>query len=285
MLTPQLEPELRGEFSRIGEAVELPPDVGARLLGANYRPQRPVRNRIVAAAALLLLFAAVVAGLMTSGQHSVTSSTRSLRSVSAGPYRDVAWHRVEYFGLNFSNVSYPRNLGCGPNSAPIVTGHVVPVDVQQVAYVQPAGTTSRIALVLVRCQSGTPTPSALYAFDSPHGTSDPHLFQVLLAPPTTGTKTLWYASRFSSSKNEVALTLKGVRGTAGICCPNVSATAIWAWNGTDFQEVGSDAPKALEMQAAAEQAAAEAAARAAAEHAAQGAADRAGIDQHASPGQ
>src|ERR1700728_951192 len=230
-------------------------------------------------AALLVLIAAAVVGLVAFGQSGSTSTKSSLRSVTAGPYSDVAWRQVEYFGLNFANVAYPRSLECGSNSTPTSTGYVFPVDVQQVAYVRPAGTSSRIALVLVRCMSGTPTPSALYAFDSPRGTTGPHLFQVLLAPPSAGTKTLWYASGFSSSNNEVTLTLKGVRGNAAICCPNVSATAIWTWNGTRFQEVGSHAPKALERQAAAEQAAAEAAARAAAEQAAKAPAGRAEIDQ------
>jgi len=101
-------------------------------------------------AALLVLIAAAVVGLVTFGQSGSTSPKSSLRSVTAGPYGDVAWRQVEYFGLNFANVAYPRSLECGSNSTPTSTGYVFPVDVQQVAYVRPAGTSSRIALVLVR---------------------------------------------------------------------------------------------------------------------------------------
>ena len=104
---------------------------------------------------------------------------------------------VDYPGLNFSKVTFPGNIGCNPGSAYGFT-----VDVQQVSYIQAAQGT-QIALVLVKCDAGTPTPSSLYAFTVSRGRAA-QLLQAL-APPEPLAQVVWYAAGFSISEDAVAL--------------------------------------------------------------------------------
>ncbi|HEY6429076.1 MAG TPA: hypothetical protein VIX84_17790 [Acidimicrobiales bacterium] len=190
------------------------------------------RRRAALSTAIVILLAAVVVPVAAATRSQVPEPP-DLATVAAGPYADVAWRTVEYPGLNFATIQYPRRLGCGENSSPTPTGFVFPVDVQQVSYLQPTDG-PRLAVVLVRCLSGTPTPSSLYAFDGVEPGGHPHLFAALLTPPNSGDGPFWYGNSFSTAGDEIAMSTKGVTGTAPICCPNVSALMRWTWNGHTF---------------------------------------------------
>ena len=200
-----------------------------------------LQRRVAFVLASIVALIAVVAPL--AALQSGSSPTPSLAQSEAGPYIDVAWRKVEYPGLNFALTPYPHALGCGRHSAPLPTGEVVPVDVQQVSYLQPRDG-PRLAIVLVRCLSGTPTPSSLYAFNGVGPNAHPHLFAVLLAPPRSGAATLWYATGFTTSGSRIKMTPKGVTGSdsAGICCPNVVAHMVWTWTGLSFSQSATSYP-------------------------------------------
>jgi hypothetical protein len=190
--------------------------------------------------AMVILLAAVVIPV-AAALRSQYPRPPDLTTVAAGSYADVAWRTVQYPGLNFATIQYPRPLGCGQNSSPTPTGFVFPVDVQQVSYLQPTNG-PRLAIVLVRCLSGTPTPSSLYAFDGVEPGGHPHLFAALLAPPQSGAGPSWYGNSFSTSGDEIVMSAKGVTGSTPICCPNVGALMRWAWNGDTFTRSITTAP-------------------------------------------
>lgn len=196
------------------------------------------RNRLTVLSALIVLMVAVAVPVLATGVNSSKSPT--LAQVAAGPYGDVAWRSVQYPGLNFATSAYPKTLGCSTTSTATPTGFVFPVDVQQVSYLQPQNG-PRLAIVLVHCLSGSPTPSSLYAFDGMTN-GHPQLFAVLLAPPTSGSASLWYATGFSTSGDKIVMPAKGVTGSAPVCCPNVTALMHWTWNGSIFERSVRTAP-------------------------------------------
>src|ERR1700722_736555 len=78
------------------------------------------RHRQLAVGTACLALITAVVGVVTFGQIGSTSPEASLRPVAAGPYRDVSWRQVEYVGLNFANLAYPKSLGCGSHSSSMV---------------------------------------------------------------------------------------------------------------------------------------------------------------------
>ncbi len=191
--------------------------------GLELRRRRQV---IVSGTLALVLIAAAIPIAVLS--RSETNPSPTLAVVGAGQYADVAWHSVEYPGLNFATIQYPRVLGCGTSSARTQTGYVFSVEVQQVSYVQPHGG-PRLAMVLVRCRAGSPTPSSLYAFDGVLANGKPQLFQVLLPPMAS--QTFWYATEFSFSGDQIVMSARGADANTPICCPDVSAVMHWRWDG------------------------------------------------------
>jgi len=185
----------------------------------------------VSLAALVICAVAVPLSQSLSHQEGSRSSA-AIEVTSGAAFQNVVWKHVDYPGLNFSKVTFPGNIGCNPGSAYGFT-----VDVQQVSYIQSAQDTP-IALVLVKCEAGTPTPSSLYAFTVEPGSNEPHVLQTLLAPPEPQAPVFWYASGFSISKDAVVLPSRGVTGAAPICCPNVSEDMRWVLvNGRRFVQV------------------------------------------------
>ena len=142
--------------------------------------------------------------------------------VGVGSYAKVHW----------ATVAYPR-LGCGTGSTATATGVRFGVDVLQVSYLEDAPG-RHLAIVLVKCAAGSPTPSALYAFDAVTK-GRPHLRSVLLAPPNPRSPTIWSATAFTTTRTGVAMDALGVTGSAPICCPNEAATMRWKWTGAGFQ--------------------------------------------------
>jgi hypothetical protein len=215
------------------------PDM-ARVLGLTVLRGTQIRRRHLAVRASLVALVICVVAIPLSlsinrqpGQNSGT--TLALRITSAGPFQDVVWKQVEYPGINFAKVSYPGNFGC--NSA---SRFGFRPEVQQVTYVRPAHGTTRIALVLARCDNGSNAPSSLYAFTVKAVSTRPHLEQTLLAAPASGSATIWYATGFSISQGSVVLPLRGVTGSAALCCPNVMQTLHWKLVGEHF--VGGRTP-------------------------------------------
>jgi hypothetical protein len=147
-----------------------------------------------------------------------------LGRVGPGQFSKVAWATVEY----------PRSLGCGTGSTPSATGVIFGVDVEQVRYLK-AAKGPRLAIVLVRCVSGSSTASALYVFDGVNAKGRPHLRDVLLEPPGAGSGTTWYATQFTMVRNVITMIAKGVTRSAPLCCPDETALMRWTWNGSDFQ--------------------------------------------------
>jgi hypothetical protein len=213
---------------------EISEDHMAELLERTVQRGTRLRRRTmtvrVSLAALVICAVAVPLGLSLSQQHGPRSSA-AIEVTSGTAFQDVVWKHVDYPGLNFSKVTFPGNIGCNPGSAYGFT-----VDVQQVSYVQSAQGT-QIALVLVKCDAGTPTPSSLYAFTVKPGSSKPQLLQTLLAPPEPLAQVFWYATGFSISADSVVLPSRGVTGAAAICCPNVSEDMRWALRGGRFVQV------------------------------------------------
>jgi len=206
----------------------------AELLERTVRRGTQLRRRTMALrvslAALVICAVAVPLGLSLPHQQGPPSST-AIEVTSGTAFQDVVWKHVDYPGLNFSKVTFPGNIGCNPGSAYGFT-----VDVQQVSYIQSAQGTP-IALVLVKCDAGTPTPSSLYAFTVKPGSSEPQLLQTLLAPPEPLAQVLWYATGLSISEDAVVLPSRGVTGAAAICCPNVSEDMRWVLRGGRFVQV------------------------------------------------
>lgn len=206
----------------------------AELLERTVRRGTQLRRRTMAIRASLaaLVICAVALPLSLSLSHTQAPPSSTAIEVTSGTaFQDVVWKQVDYPGLNFSKVTFPGNIGCNPESAYGFT-----VDVQQVSYIQtPRGTP--IALVLVRCDAGTPTPSSLYAFTVKPGSSQPQFLQTLLAPPEPRAQAEWFANGFSISKDAVVLPARGVTGTAAICCPNVSEDMRWVLRGEHFVPV------------------------------------------------
>jgi len=198
--------------------------------GTRIRHRRMVIRASIAALAVCVLALAVVLPLNYLGGGGASIQT-AISKVSVGPFEDVVWKQVDYPGLNFSRVHFPGNIGCNPGNQYGFT-----VDVQQVSYIRSANGGTRIALVLVKCDSGTPTPSSLYAFTAEAGSTQPHLLQTLLAPPGPNRTVEWFASGFSVSKDAVILPARGVTGKAGLCCPNVTETMRWTLNGDHFSQ-------------------------------------------------
>ena len=213
---------------------EISEDHMAELLERTVKRGTRLRRRTmtvrVSLAALVICAVAVPLGLSLSQQQGPPSSA-AIEVTSGTAFQDVVWKHVDYPGLNFSKVTFPGNIGCNPGSAYGFT-----VDVQQVSYIQSAQGT-QIALVLVKCDAGTPTPSSLYAFTVKPGSSKPQLLQTLLAPPEPLAQVFWYATGFSISEDAVVLPSRGVTGAAAICCPNVSEDMRWALRGGRFVQV------------------------------------------------
>ncbi len=213
---------------------EISEDHMAELLERTVRRGTRLRRRTMAVrvslAALVICAVAVPLGLSLSHQQGPPSSA-AIAVTSGTAFQDVVWEHVDYPGLNFSKVTFPGNIGCNPGSAYGFT-----VDVQQVSYIQAAQGT-QIALVLVKCDAGTPTPSSLYAFTVKPGSSKPQLLQTLLAPPEPLAQVVWYAAGFSISEDAVVLPSRGVTGAAAICCPNVSEDMRWVLRGGRFVQV------------------------------------------------
>jgi hypothetical protein len=183
------------------------------------------RRSLTQATAIIVAACAVIIPLGVLGNTTPTSQP----GVDASAFRLVSWSRVAYPGLNFSDARYPQEMGCGSGYPSIFPAHV-----QQVTYIRPPGTKRTLALVLVKCESGTPTPSSLYAFAPGSSRTTPHLLQVLLAPPTPNPDVLWYAQHFEVVGNLVSLPARGVTGNAAICCPNISTTLRWRIEGDRF---------------------------------------------------
>ena len=206
----------------------------AELLGRTLRRGTQLHRRTMAlrvsVAALVISAVAVPLSLSLSCQQGPPSSA-AIEVTSGTVFQDVVWKQVDYPGLNFSKVTFPGNIGCNPGSAYGFT-----VDVQQVSYIQSVQGTP-IALVLVKCEAGTPTPSSLYAFTVKPGSSEPQLLQTLLAPPEPLAQVFWYAAGFSMSRHAVVLPSRGVTGAAAICCPNVSEDMRWVLQGEHFVQV------------------------------------------------
>jgi len=203
----------------------------AELLGRTVRRGTLIRRRRLATrVSLFALVACIIAvPLSISLVHQPgqgTSSSVTIKTVSAGPFQDVDWKHVEYPGVNFAKVTYPGNFGCNPGSEYGFTP-----EVQQVSYIRSSAGGTRIALVLVRCDNGSNAPSSLYAFTVRAGSAEPHLLQTLLPAPTS---VIWYATGFSISKDAVLLPLRGVTGSAPLCCPNVTQTLRWMLVGDRF---------------------------------------------------
>lgn len=201
-----------------------------RTVKRGIRLRRRTMTVRVSLAALVICAVAVPLGLSLSQQQGPPSSA-AIEVTSGTAFQDVVWKHVDYPGLNFSKVTFPGNIGCNPGSAYGFT-----VDVQQVSYIQSAQGT-QIALVLVKCDAGTPTPSSLYAFTVKPGSSKPQLLQTLLAPPEPLAQVFWYATGFSISEDAVVLPSRGVTGAAAICCPNVSEDMRWVLRGGRFVQV------------------------------------------------
>jgi hypothetical protein len=191
------------------------------------------RNLVIRTSLVALAVCAIAVPLsLASTQHQAPGTTSSaIQTTSAGPFQDVVWKQYFNPKLNVTKVYFPGNIGCNPGSE-----YGFRVEVQQVSYIRTNGASSPIALALVRCDNGTPAPSSLYAFTFPRGATQPHVLQALLAPPTSGAATIWYASHFTVSKDAVVLPLRGVSGTdrAGLCCPNVAETMRWTLRGSHF---------------------------------------------------
>ena len=214
----------------------------AELFERTVRRGTQLRRRTMALRVSLaaLVICAVAVPLSLSLSHQQGPPTGAAIEVTSGTaFQDVVWKHVDYPGLNFSKVTFPGNIGCNPGSAYGFT-----VDIQQVSYIQSAQGTP-IALVLVKCDAGTPTPSSLYAFTVKPGSSEPQLLQTLLAPPEPLAHVFWYAAGFSISKDAVVLPSRGVTGAAAICCPNVSENMRWVLQGGRFVQVREPEHKAL----------------------------------------
>ena len=228
----------------------------ARLLDRTVERGTRIRRRNLAFRASLVAMALCVIAIPLSlslardGSQPASTGTAITR-VTAGPFQDVVWKHVEYPGVNFSKVTYPGNFGCNPGSR-----YGFAPEVQQVTYIRPTDGGTRIALVLVRCDNGSNAPSSLYAFTVEAGSTHPHLLQTLLAAPKLGFKVIWYATSFSISKDAVILPLRGVTGSAPLCCPNVTETMRWALAGDHFlgqrQPIRRIPPTCLSTQLAAE---------------------------------
>jgi hypothetical protein len=186
--------------------------------GTQIRRRRHLLQVSVALVAVCLL----VVPLAVLGR----STPRPSQAISSAPYRLVSWSHVKYPGLNVADAQYPIQMGCGPGFPGLF-----PLSVQQVTYVRPPGAGETLALVLVKCQSGTPTPSSFYAFAPGRSAAHPRLLQVLLAPPNPRVDVLWYASHFQVHGTTVTLKARGVTPSGTICCPNVSSTMQWAIEG------------------------------------------------------
>jgi hypothetical protein len=206
----------------------------AELLERTVRRGTQLRRRTMALRVSMaaLVICAVVVPLSLSLSHQHGPPSRAAIEVTSGTaFQDVVWKHVDYPGLNFSKVTFPGNIGCNPGSAYGFT-----VDVQQVSYIQSAEDTP-IAIALVKCDAGTPTPSSLYAFTVKPGSSEPQLLQTLLAPPEPLAQVFWYAAGFSIAGDAVVLPSRGVTGAAAICCPNVSEDMRWVLRGRRFVQV------------------------------------------------
>lgn len=206
----------------------------AALLERTVRRGTQLRRRTIAVrvALTVLVVCAVVVPLSLSLSGEQAPQTNSaIELVSGTAFQNVSWKQVDYPGLNFSKVTFPGNVGCNPGSAYGFT-----VEVQQVSYVRSAGG-APIALVLVRCDNGTPAPSSFYSFTVRPGSSQPRLLQTLLAPPEPRPQVEWFATGFSISKDAVMLPAHGVSGTAALCCPNVSEEMRWVLRGEHFVRV------------------------------------------------
>jgi hypothetical protein len=197
--------------------------------GAQIRRQRLVLRASLVALAVCIVAAPV--SLLISRQSAPNpGTTTALQTTSAGPFQDVVWKHVEYPGVNFGHVSYPRSDDCRTGLQ-----YGFAVDVQQVIYIRPT-TGLPIALALVKCNAGSDSPSSLYAFTVKAGSTRPRLLQTLLSPPASGIDTVWYATSFSVSRNAVVLPLLGVSNAdqEGLCCPNVSLAMRWTLAGDHF---------------------------------------------------
>lgn len=87
-----------------------------------------------------------------------------------------------------------------------------------------------MALVLVTCDAGAGTPSVeLYAFDQTEGSSA-HLSQTLVRATDN-----WQANHVDVDSDTVSLPVFGFSSVdVPRCCPDVTATLTWRWNGTTY---------------------------------------------------
>ena len=204
-----IDNSLHNDDARMDEFLQRAVRRGTQLRRRRYLTQATVA--VVAVCAVIIPLS-VLTNTTPAPRQAINSST----------FRLVAWSHVAYPGLNVSDARYPAQMGCGPGFPALF-----PVHVQQVTYIHPQGTPNTLALVLVKCESATPTPSSLYAFAPGRSATTPRLVQVVLAPPAPKADVLWYAEHFTVVGDVVSLPVRAVSGSGPICCPNRSTTLRW----------------------------------------------------------
>lgn len=131
--------------------------------------------------------------------------------------------------VDWAKVRYP--FDCGETLQGAVGWRV-----WDVAYAKPASG-AEMALVLVTCNAGAGTPPiALLVYDRADSATSAHLAQTLVR-----TDDNWQANHVVDDAGAVSIPVHGF-SSAEIprCCPDLSATLTWRWNGNSYQPTNAE---------------------------------------------
>jgi hypothetical protein len=155
---------------------------------------------------------------------STTSATTTLPATTTSPTQAG----VALPSVRWASVLYPIATHCGNVFNPAVS-------VRQVAFAAPAPGV-HVAVVMVSCTVGAGTPPvAVYVYDHATTTTAPHLAGTLVADTND-----WQASAFTVNGAMITLPVDGFSSlSVPNCCPDVRATLVWRWTGSQYQLTSS----------------------------------------------
>lgn len=204
------------------------------------------RSRLVltlAAVAAIAVIVGVMLRVDTGGRHGVattdaptiasTTSSTATTTSTARTTSTTVQPSVPLQSVRWATVDYPMTLHCGNTFDP-------PVKVGSVEYTSPAAGV-QLAVVLARCNAGAGSPTAsVYVFDRAATAASPHLLQTLIVD-TDG----WLANVANIEGATISLPVRGYSSASvAHCCPDVEATLVWNWTGSQYELVSTVPPHA-----------------------------------------
>lgn len=242
-----LEENLRSFGPALDRAIdEAAIDVTLPVVSVVRRDAWSRRSRLVLTLAAVAAIAAIVGVILrvdTGGRHGVattdaptvasTTSSTVATTTTVPTTSTTAPSSVPLQSIRWASLVYPMTARCGNVFDP-------PVVVESVDYATPAAGV-QLAVVVARCNAGAGSPTAsVYVFNHAASAESPHLSQTLISD-TDG----WLAKAATIDGATISLPVHGYSSASVThCCPDVEATLLWNWTGSQYELVSTVPPHA-----------------------------------------